>query len=843
MFTYISSGLRLFYPVVPKCYDMNANDRRSWEDVQAEFSNVPGTRGIDLRYEHYAPFFLRMGRNVRIDRGCCFYHPDRIVLDDDVRINVEALIYGSGGLFIGRHARIGPRFFIHSANHDVDDDGTAFFERSYNYRPTKIGDNVLISANVSIMPGAIIGDSSFIAAGSVVVAGDYEPKSRLFGLPASRKDKLPLAEVKETPEIAILVPEIGDRKSAFKHLLSALGLPQVKVLSACDPFPKSVHSVILDEAIDEFPHPSQTIRVWRLTDKKTHCAKTLTSFDAPSGSTIPLPEVISTLVVPDGQSRKDRWLSALEQALFWISVRLAKRPSPMTAEEANEWHATFAVIGEELQQAETLFKNLNELLENSWPKQNLGGRGDVILAAMHGASNNQGLTSQIANLAYSAKSSADLIASGVAASLLNDESVIQIVKGTLANPDWCVPGVAMPRSSRKSSGFCYSPLLLAWYFLQARRENPNFKIPRDLGAKQNLVTSLEWLQVENGKLMDENNQQISNSFIENWLLMHKAQCPTNFQVVLEDINYHQSTHSLELAWTEIFLFLQGQQSRPLIRLRPWPTPNEAAVSLRYDVDRPISVGTISSIVESQAKLANSPCGSWYFFDGKPDNEAQLEHLNRFSQEVGLHVQDPCSDPVADLGVTHHSAPTSLYWRGDKTNATLNDRGAKYCEFLNVQTGYPRPVWICDTSGTETIGTAWTTPIHFPLEGSTTDTDLAYFDQRLCAFRELMKAGGHCIIATHPDLNQSLMNELIVREKLEKVWFAPVGTVVERCRKTMQYGAIRCTTTAEGEIALISDTSLADVQVQILHFGTQKIKSLNLQLEAGYPRAIAGEIAL
>ena len=43
------------------------------------------------------------------------------------------------------------------------------------------------------------------------------------------------------------------------------------------------------------------------------------------------------------------------------------------------------------------------------------------------------------------------------------------------------------------------------------------------------------------------------------------------------------------------------------------------------------------------------------------------------------------------------------------------------------------------------------PIHFPLEGSTHDVDLSYFDLLAERFPETAAAGGHVIVGTHPDL--------------------------------------------------------------------------------------------
>ena len=92
---------------------------RQWDAAQVKYGDLPGEEGARKRADAYAPFFLRFGDRVFISPGCRFYHPHRITLEDDVRFNEGALVYGSGGVHFGRHARIGPRFFVHSANHEI----------------------------------------------------------------------------------------------------------------------------------------------------------------------------------------------------------------------------------------------------------------------------------------------------------------------------------------------------------------------------------------------------------------------------------------------------------------------------------------------------------------------------------------------------------------------------------------------------------------------------------------------------------------------------------------------------------------------------------------------------
>lgn len=548
----------------------------SWEEVQTRYADLPGAEGVEQRRLRYRPFFLRMGRDVVIHEGCRFYHPDRIVLEDDVRINIGALIYGSGGIRIGRHARIGPRFFVHSANHDVADAPTAFFERGYDYHPTVIGDNVLISANVSVMPGAVIGNSTFVAAGAVVPSGRYEERARLFGVPA--RQTLPGASdgAVDAPEMAFLVPENGEFRDAVLHLLSALGLPQVSVFVEGEPLPASLHSVILCGPADWNPGLPDGPEVWRLAGGDRVLPEDAACFAAPSGERIALPVRVETSVVPDGREGEDRWIRAVEQTLYWLTTRLAKGAGPLSADEAGEWQAAFRILGVDHGRGDRLRERIEEMIARRGTNGSPGKRTTLVLTALDSGHDAGALADQVEWLSSAARSAADLIAACVAAELIGEDAIGGRIREMLDSPEWREPGIAMPHSAAGSKGFCYSPLVLPWLFLEARRDNPDFRIPEGLGAPRRISRSLEWRQVSaSGALLDDESRTISRSLLDNWIAMHEAPCPDGCQVVLEDFNYAQRTEPLERAWREVFLHFQGRKGRPwsaCVRGRPERRP-------------------------------------------------------------------------------------------------------------------------------------------------------------------------------------------------------------------------------------------------------------------------------
>ena len=93
---------------------------------------------------------------------------------------------------IGRDCQIASSTLISDTDfHPVDPDlrlkqvrGESFPFSSVGKSPIRIGSNVWIGWNCTILKGVEIGDNSIVAAGSVVLAGSYPANSLLAGNPA-----------------------------------------------------------------------------------------------------------------------------------------------------------------------------------------------------------------------------------------------------------------------------------------------------------------------------------------------------------------------------------------------------------------------------------------------------------------------------------------------------------------------------------------------------------------------------------------------------------------------------------------------------------------------------------
>lgn len=612
------------------------------------------------------------------------------------------------------------------------------------------------------------------------------------------------------------------------HLLTCLALPQVSIVEEGTSLPASVHSAVIFGPKDWKPRavlPS-SIDLWNLVDGNADAHAVV----LPGSERIELAATHTPFLVEDGR-RQDGPVDRLQQTLFWLSQRLFKAPPVLSRADYEEWKLALRLIGVEPggasywrriaaeldgrrfaadEDVTHVSQALNRKLALAAPWMLVREAADA--AEQRTSERAQSIAALVRDVLSRSNTGRRLAAVGVSALLLGDEEIARVVRDRFAGDEWRRSGVAFPLSAPGAAGFTYSPLIAIWHFLDARREHAGFQLPETVGAPVTLFRPLTWKRFDNGLPFDSSAHRISRSLVDNWVTLHTAPGRVGAQYKLDRSNYRRDIAMLEKLWITLFREMQRRKERPLIRLRPWPAPYKAAVSLRYDVDRPVGQERVAELVELQSKAAGAPCGSWYFFADDPSRSALAIQLRESAQEIGLHLQSTC-EALPGFGVTHHSAPTSDYWRGDATNAMLDRQGAIYGEFLAAQTPAPRPAWIVDERGGRR-GDLWITPIYFPLEGSTSNHTLEYFDQLIGEFREAVSSGGHVIIGSHPDVDQRPLIELLMREDFSQVWFASVRDVVERCRNVLEPGRIRIEWGPEDCVHLWSDHPLANITIEV-----------------------------
>ena len=135
-----------------------------------------------LRVNSLTPFMVHYTSKIILPAGIS------VRLDSTNTTTLESLaaapqcyIQAYNGVIFGTGVFIGPNVKIISANHDPKD-----LTSHLPNEPIVIGNNVLISANVVILPSIKIGDGCIIGAGSVVTK-DLPDNAIAVGNPAKTK--------------------------------------------------------------------------------------------------------------------------------------------------------------------------------------------------------------------------------------------------------------------------------------------------------------------------------------------------------------------------------------------------------------------------------------------------------------------------------------------------------------------------------------------------------------------------------------------------------------------------------------------------------------------------------
>ena len=118
------------------------------EKLRELFSALTASK-IDESCFIMPPFYTEFGKNTKIGKH--------------VFINSCCHFQDNGGIEIGDRTMIGPNVTIVTINHDINPKTRI----NAMPKPIKIGNNVWIGADCTILPGITIGDNSIIGAGSV----------------------------------------------------------------------------------------------------------------------------------------------------------------------------------------------------------------------------------------------------------------------------------------------------------------------------------------------------------------------------------------------------------------------------------------------------------------------------------------------------------------------------------------------------------------------------------------------------------------------------------------------------------------------------------------------------
>jgi len=152
----------------------------------ATFRRAPG---VALLGAH-----IQLGDRVTLEQGVYVNAngPNGMVrIGDDTHVDCNGVLYGQGGLTIGRGCAIAAGVIIYSQTNQYDSAlGTPVLEQKVRYAPVTIQDGVWIGAGAIILPGVCIGSHAVVAAGAVV-REDVEARTVVAGVPAKLIKRIP----------------------------------------------------------------------------------------------------------------------------------------------------------------------------------------------------------------------------------------------------------------------------------------------------------------------------------------------------------------------------------------------------------------------------------------------------------------------------------------------------------------------------------------------------------------------------------------------------------------------------------------------------------------------------
>lgn len=134
------------------------------EEIVNIFSKLTG-KEVDKTFRLFPPFYTDCGKNITIGKN--------------VFINACCKFQDQGGIKIGDGVLIGHNVTLATLNHDERPE----YRQNIYPKPIKIGNNVWIGSNATILGGVSIGDGAIIGANAVVTK-DISKNSVAVGIPA-----------------------------------------------------------------------------------------------------------------------------------------------------------------------------------------------------------------------------------------------------------------------------------------------------------------------------------------------------------------------------------------------------------------------------------------------------------------------------------------------------------------------------------------------------------------------------------------------------------------------------------------------------------------------------------
>lgn len=229
-----------------------------------------------------------------------------------------------------------------------------------------------------------------------------------------------------------------------------------------------------------------------------------------------------------------------------------------------------------------------------------------------------------------------------------------------------------------------------------------------------------------------------------------SDCDANSLLVLEHLFFHLLNQ------------IRMSGPAPAITVGNWPWGKKYCLSIRHDVDRPMTPEVFDRLFRFEC---NNGLGvSWYWLPGRLDLE-QMGELQKADHEIGLHslrLNDKPNELAAVTcgldcqakiyGEQYHGGGGGDYWIGHPTIVSAIEAGLLYTEFVATindlpYTAFPSLLSDGRIGRDEIVGTTRFLSVD---NASKLTTDIR--ESRINWLCELAGNGFHCTVLNHPDAN-------------------------------------------------------------------------------------------
>lgn len=157
--------------------------RKTRAIVQCETFNAIDGTDYEAQYRHLQQMLGAVGERVWIAKTFNCDCGKNIFIGNDFTGNHNLTILDIREVYIGNNVMIGPNTLITTVGHPLSPKG----RRQYHAfaQPVRIGNDVWIGGNVTILPGVTIGNNVVVAAGAVVTK-DVPDNTLVGGVPARK---------------------------------------------------------------------------------------------------------------------------------------------------------------------------------------------------------------------------------------------------------------------------------------------------------------------------------------------------------------------------------------------------------------------------------------------------------------------------------------------------------------------------------------------------------------------------------------------------------------------------------------------------------------------------------